>query len=240
MESTKSTISEKQIEDLCEVLSICLRKHGNEGFSEIRFAIAGLKREIHQLNNDVGISGNRILEMLVRGKTTPSMTGIGDPPRAKVIDSLRGFLGDARKITICDPYFFYTGKKSTDDALADLVNVLPRNFELLELFVLPAKESATDNRAASGNAELAYKFSQHIRKENQKVNLYTTDMIHDRIWIRRDGRNSKACLVGTSLNGLGNRIAFILGLPKRDLEEFESELSQIKHSQAPLPNIVAR
>lgn len=41
-----------------------------------------------------------------------------------------------------------------------------------------------------------------------------TDLIHDRIWI---ADRKRAIVVGTSLGGLGNRMAFILQLPRYDL-----------------------
>ncbi|TOB05723.1 hypothetical protein CGK13_21800, partial [Vibrio parahaemolyticus] len=44
----------------------------------------------------------------------------------------------------------------------------------------------------------------------------TTEEVHDRVWI--SDRN-RALVVGTSLNGIGNRAAFLLPLPDSDLNE---------------------
>lgn len=124
--------------------------------------------------------------------------------------------------------------------MADLANILPRKFDQIELFVLPSKQSKSEHPLASGNSELAQMFTKYCQERGAKIRLYLTPNIHDRIWIKQDRQNSKACLVGTSLNGLCNRIAFILGLPKKDLDDFESELSRIRQTETQINFVAAK
>ncbi len=52
--------------------------------------------------------------------------------------------------------------------------------------------------------------------------------MHDRVWIK-DGNRAK--VVGTSFNGLGKKLAFILNLPESDLRAFQTQLPRIRKRQ---------
>jgi hypothetical protein len=237
MTTPKTALSEEQIEELCEAISFCLAKNNNSLHEKLTLSLQEILHEQHSLRHEVNRNDEHIMEMLVGRRVAPSMTREGALPRATAIESLRSFVGNARKITICDPYLFATQRP--DEAMDDLANILPRKFDQVELFVLPSKQSKLEHPLASGNPELAQMFTKYCRERGAKIRLYLTPNIHDRIWIKQDGRNSKACLVGTSLNGLGNRISFILGLPKRDLDDFEFELSRIRQTETQLDFVAA-
>lgn len=239
MNKSNASLSEEQIDILCEAISFCLAKNNNSLHEKLATSLQKLLDGQNSLREDISHKDERVMELLVSRSVYPSMAREGVLPRARAIESLRGFIGDARKITICDPYLFALGNRSPDDAMADIENILPRKFDQIDLFVLPSKHSKPEQPLASGDSEFAKMFTKYCQERNAKIRLYLTQNIHDRIWIKHDRRNSKACLLGTSLNGLGNKISFILGLPKKDLEDFESELSRIRQSEA-LNYIAAR
>ena len=239
MSTSKAELSAEQIDTLCEAISYCMAKNNNSLHEKLTSSLREILHEQHALRRDFHQNGEHLLEMLVRGKVAPSIAREGPLPRTRAIESLRSFIGDARKITICDPYLFSSGSQNPEEIFADLINILPRTLDQIELFVPPSKHSSAEHPLASGNSELAQMFTKYCKERKAKIRLYLTSNIHDRIWIKQDGRNSKACLVGTSLNGLGNKIAFILGLPKKDLADFEDELSLIRNAGAKINYVAA-
>lgn len=61
------------------------------------------------------------------------------------------------------------------------------------------------------------------------VSVQATDAVHDRVWIadRREG-----IIVGTSFNGLGRKISFLVPLPPADFREFLNCLDTLGLSRA--------
>ena len=130
-------------------------------------------------------------------------------------------LHGAEKLTIADPYFFsWSGpnrifdkeKKYTDFIL----QLIPSTVKTLEIFHLPGP-----------NSRIFHKFDKMIRTKKIKPRYVETNEIHDRVFIKND---RDAVLLGTSLGGYGNKLAFILPIPKEDLMLFSKELERIKNA----------
>lgn len=75
------------------------------------------------------------------------------------------------------------------------------------------------------NNHIMEKISQFAKKKNICLANYETKEIHDRVWIKD---KSRGWVVGTSFNGLGNKLAFLLDLPHDDLVKFLDELDRIR------------
>ncbi|TOM09059.1 hypothetical protein CGH83_22850 [Vibrio parahaemolyticus] len=69
------------------------------------------------------------------------------------------------------------------------------------------------------------KIHKTLRSRNIKLTYIETNEIHDRVFIRDQ---DEAVLVGTSLGGYGNKLAFVLDLPNEDLENFKAALEKIR------------
>ncbi|TOM29243.1 hypothetical protein CGH80_23485, partial [Vibrio parahaemolyticus] len=84
----------------------------------------------------------------------------------------------------------------------------------LEVFHLPGPQG-----------EVKMKIHKTLRSRNIKLTYIETNEIHDRVFIRDQ---DEAVLVGTSLGGYGNKLAFVLDLPNEDLENFKAALEKIR------------
>jgi hypothetical protein len=136
--------------------------------------------------------------------------------RGSATTYLKNWLHDAKELIIADPFLF-SHRPSKDfpdvDSYADaLFDLFPGSMTSLDVFHLPG---------AQGPVREAIQ----LRADQRKIRLrrVETTELHDRVWIRD---NCHALGVGTSFNGLGNKIAFINKLPDEDLKDFNSELSR--------------
>lgn len=179
-------------------------------------------------NNELNRELLRAIEMLmVRGikvdccsgpETFRSLvlasSGIG---RAQAVESLRGFIGDAEKITICDPYFFSATEKDREEYIEYINDLIPLKCEKIEIY--------------TNSKNIQEKMITSIGKSlKKKLKVYTTEGIHDRVWLADSLLKRRGCVVGTSLNGIGKKISFILRLPKNDVNDFERELHILRSS----------
>jgi hypothetical protein len=144
------------------------------------------------------------------------VAGKGQEARHRSLAYLSDALGNAQRLTICDPYFYMPSRAKGGRPLdAELGEVLPEALTALELFVKP---DARDEATVATVAALC-------EGRGIALDIRLTHDIHDRVWIR-DGE--EGYIVGTSFNGLGNKCAFILPLPEEDLAVFQEELTRIR------------
>ena len=179
-------------------------------------------------NNELSRELLRAIEMLmVRGikvdcGSEPEMvrslvlasSGIG---RSQAVESLRGFIGDAEKITICDPYFFSATEKDRAGYIEYIHDLIPLKCEKLEIYTNPNNIQE----------KMIISIENSLKK---KLRVYGTEGIHDRVWLADSHSKRRGCVVGTSLNGIGKKISFILRLPKNDVNDFERELYILRSS----------
>ncbi|WP_078551317.1 coiled-coil domain-containing protein [Bacillus alkalicellulosilyticus] len=139
----------------------------------------------------------------------------GSLERKSGLEQLKKIVGRAKELIVIDPYFYKGGfsEIENEEYISNIIDIInPSNITRLHII--------TNKRH----------ISESIREElkslyGTKISESFTNNIHDRIWII-DHHN--ACLVGTSLNGIGSKLAFILPLPYKDLESLKKELKDSK------------
>lgn len=116
-----------------------------------------------------------------------------------------------RKLTIIDPYFFSNSRFAfTRSRLIEILTAGPPSLQWLE--VVTSEKSFDKTSAAS----LTKSLPPHIR-----LTVIKNGEFHDRFWIIND---SKGIVVGTSINGFGNKHFFIQDdfLSTRDVQRILS------------------
>lgn len=130
-------------------------------------------------------------------------------------------LHGAEKLVIVDPYFFsWSGPNKIFGKESQYTNfileLIPDTVQRLEVFHLPGP-----------NSRITHKFNKMVKSRKIKARYIETNEIHDRVFIKND---QSAILIGTSLGGYGNKLAFVLPIPDEDLSVFSRELERIKNS----------
>jgi len=188
-----------------------------EEIKRLQKQIDGLSEQVHNLSNKQFVCPLS-QESNQRSIVLKLLTGLPDRIKSER-KYLEKQISAAKKLIIVDPYFFSRGgpnrifdkeSKYTDF----IINLIPKSVSDLEIFHLPHP-----------NTRIKYKFHKMIRSRQIKVHYLETNEIHDRVFIIDD---EQAVLVGTSLGGYGNKLAFVLSIPKEDLENFTKELERIR------------
>lgn len=137
------------------------------------------------------------------------------------IKEIRDFTKNSEKLIIIDPYIF-SGKSSQAKKIAEdfartarLAENTPKNIRVI---YNPEKVTKEVKRAIEKSA----------KEYGVTLTSIGTEEIHDRIWI---SDRSRGLVVGTSLSGLGKRVAFLLDLPKADLDAILDFLDERKLSR---------
>ncbi len=130
-------------------------------------------------------------------------------------------LNGAETLTIADPYFFsWTGPNKIFDKESKytdfILQLIPPTVQKLEIFYLHGP-----------NSRIFHKFDKMIKSRKIKTQYVETNEIHDRVFIKNE---TDAVLLGTSLGGYRNKLAFILQIPDEDLSAFSKELERIKNT----------
>lgn len=195
-------------------------------FEREYYSVRELQDQIHQLSKQVGELSNRRTECALSDKSENHdgvmqlLTGL--PNRAKQERKyLDRQLHGAERLTIADPYFFsWSGPNKIfekESKYTDFIlQLIPQSVKYLEVFHLPGP-----------NSRITHKFEKMIRSRKIKARYIETNEIHDRVFIRND---CDAVLLGTSLGGYGNKLAFILPIPEEDLAVFSTELERIRNA----------
>lgn len=191
--------------------------------------LGGLQ-QIHQLSKQVGELTNRRTECALPDKSEKTegvaqfLTGLLNKTKQerKYLDRQ---IHGAERLTIADPYFFsWSGPnkifKKESKYTDFIIQLIPQSVKYLEVFHLPGP-----------NSRIFHKFGKMIKSRNIKTRFVETNEIHDRVFIKND---SDGVLLGTSLGGYGNKLAFILPILEKDLTAFSTELERIKKAKKPL------
>lgn len=160
----------------------------------------------------------------------------GGTPRKESLREFRSWVSGASRVIVADPYFMHGNpkawnwrelssedkKKKAEEYATEVAKVL-KGIEKLDIFHLPdaPKEMKTAMR------RVVFKCLKTPPR------CYPTCEIHDRVWIR-DGLDAR--IVGTSFGGIGSKLAFMLPLPKADLEAFQEELDRIRRESGGKPS----
>lgn len=198
-------------------------------------AIAGLQQEltdlgfIPPLHPELDLQLRRISGMLtdMAGSRTVAPAAGGsamddlsvEAPLTAGLGSLSqlasAFVG-CNTLTICDETLLQgLYGVSPRTYLADLEVALPLGLRQLEIFVKPGKRDGT----------IATGLHEFCSNKNIVLVHRLTKELHDRVWIFDQRR---AFVIGASFNGLTDKCAFILELPREDRERYVGKLRQIR------------
>lgn len=190
------------------------------------YRLGELQEQVHQLTKQVRELADRQVICPLSDKSEEHggvmqlLTGLPNKEKQER-KYLERQLHGAEKLIIADPYFFsWSGPNRTFDKesrYTDFVlRLIPSTVKSLEVFHLPGP-----------NSRIFHKFDKMIKSRKIKTRYVETNEIHDRVFIKND---CDAVLLGTSLGGYGNKLAFILPIPKEDLTIFSNELERIKNA----------
>ena len=133
-------------------------------------------------------------------------------------DDLMSWLHDCHTLEIADPYFFQMGSYRDPYLLVEEFHgLLPRCLRRVTIYHRPKPHKL-----------LFESFAACMRRLDINTQYFRTTVLHDRVWIK-NGNSAK--VVGTSFNGLGNKLAFILNLPEADRNSFQEQMSAIRGRQ---------
>lgn len=138
------------------------------------------------------------------------------------LKEIRDFTKDTEKLIVIDPYIFSGSKEAAS--------------QIAQEFARAARISGRQLRDVhivydlSHSTNAVKKAVENVAKTHVRLTMSTSEDMHDRVWI---ADRNRALAVGTSLNGIGKRAAFLLPLPKSDLDallEFmdENSLSRVR------------
>lgn len=135
------------------------------------------------------------------------------------LKEIRDFTKDTKELIIIDPYIF----GGTTDKASTYIEEFKRcsridNQSINKIHIIYSSRHGNTTAIKNGIKKLA-------RDNNCILTSYDSDKIHDRIWIKD---KTEAIVVGTSFGGIGNRLCFILDLPKYDLTNLLDYLSEEK------------
>jgi hypothetical protein len=126
----------------------------------------------------------------------------------KVVEKFILSLCGVKRLVIIDPYFY--SKSNTIDTSTVFRNLVSGISSKLEevIFITNGKknEMKADIHAAINSISAVV-----------QIKDFVTDEFHDRFWIDPD--NGVGVVMGTSLNGLGNKIALVDKLRPEDVNE---------------------
>ncbi|MEK8017755.1 MAG: hypothetical protein VSS75_012860 [Candidatus Parabeggiatoa sp.] len=151
-----------------------------------------------------GLSSLYKFEIVMEDITSPSMTvdEIKDV-FLKFVEKLNG----VKNLVIIDSYFYASSNNNATSIFSEALSLISEKIENI-YFVTNGRNN--DNKTSIHDSVRAVKSSISIQD-------ITTDKFHDRFWINPESK--KGIVVGTSLNGLGRKIALIDRLQEDDVEE---------------------
>lgn len=192
------------------------------------FGRTGLRWHVEEIHNQL----HQIREEVTRLRNEPVRCAYTED-RGQVLHMLTGMPGETERdlkyikkksqsnewLIITDPYFLqwsgpnraFVSEKIYTEYIVDYI---PKDLKKLDLFILP-----------DPNKRIQKKFNDKIRSRGTLISYWETTEIHDRTIIRD---NMTGTMMGTSFGGLGNKLAFILDIPPKDLENFMQQLNRIR------------
>lgn len=151
-----------------------------------------------------GLSSLYNFEIVMEDITSPSMSvdEIKDV-FLKFIEKLNG----VKNLVIIDPYFYASSNNNATGIFSEALTLISEKIENI-FFVTNGRNH--DNKSS---------IHASVREVKNSISIQdiTTDKFHDRFWINTESK--KGIVMGTSLNGLGKKIALIDSLQEDDVEE---------------------
>jgi len=174
-------------------------------FHQIPLPVYSFRQQFLEHIAEHGLSSLYNFTIVMEDVTSPSMS-INDIEN--VIGKFLASLNGAKRLVVIDPYFY--SKSSTIDVAIVFKNLLSGISGALEEVMFVTNGKKADAKADIHAVISALDTSIQIRD-------FTTDEFHDRYWIDPD--NNTGIVMGTSLNGLGKKIALVDKLSEDDVVE---------------------
>ncbi|AQV96570.1 hypothetical protein BJN34_22140 [Cupriavidus necator] len=168
------------------------------------------RREFVEYIAEHGLHSLFKLQLVMEDITSPSMAL--DEVEAVVTKFVRTLL-PAKRLVIVDPYFYRPGS-DTDAFVARLLGQQAATLE--QVFILSNGSGSMKSKMHAAFASVA---------PNVAVFDTSTDVFHDRFWLNPD--QGTGIVMGTSLNGLGKRIALVDKLSRSDAQEVLAEARKL-------------
>jgi len=129
--------------------------------------------------------------------------------RASGLREIRDFTAETKSLIIVDPYIF-SGPSDKAETITNefkkSVRAAGKHIKRIHFVYDPDPSNTT--------TAIRNSIKQMLKDESVHITEAQSNVLHDRIWI---SDRKRAIVVGTSLNGIGGRVAFILPLPNEDL-----------------------
>lgn len=153
------------------------------------------------------------LQLVMEDITSPSMAI--DEVETVVAKFVRTLL-PAKRLVIVDPYFYKPGS-DTDAFVARLLGQQAATLEQVFIF-------------SNGSGSMKSQMHAAFATVAPKVAVFdtSTDAFHDRFWINPD--EGTGIVMGTSLNGLGKKIALVDKLSRSDVQDVMVEARKLNSS----------
>ena len=147
-----------------------------------------------------------LLHLIVSGTIDSAKDGMSE---------LRRWLKGAKKVIVCDPYFFHYPSsdlfKTVEDYAAGLRNIFPASVKDIDVY--------SNSYTTSVRRCVLKKM-----KDGRNVRHFSSHEIHDRFVIK-DGKEGR--LIGTSFGGFGRKFFAMIDLPPHDVCDVVSELRKL-------------
>lgn len=174
-------------------------------FGQIMAPVLYLRDEITTHILEHGLSSLYSFSIVMEDITSPSLT-IDDIEKlvAKFVARIDG----AKRILVIDPYFYAPSR--TTNVADSFKNLLGHAISALEEIIFVTNGQNTASKADIHAAVTAL-------APACKIVDFVTSEFHDRFWVDPD--SSKGLVMGTSLNGLGRKVALVDRLNAADVAE---------------------
>lgn len=165
------------------------------------FPVNSLRDEIITHLVEEGLSSLLKFNVIMEDITSPSMA-INDIE--KVICAFVQRIAPASRLLVIDPYFYSANSSA-------------KSHELFTRLISPLYPNLKDIFVISNNPSGPTCVAMHseLRAKGVQVTDRKSNQFHDRFWINPD--NKKGLVIGTSLNGIGNKIALVDHLNNQDV-----------------------
>lgn len=147
---------------------------------------------------------------------TISMEDIASPSMAvndieEIFKKYVNKLVPAKRLLIIDPYFYAENSNAN-------------THQLFVRLIAPVIDQLEEIHIVSNNSNGPMRTLMHteITNKNSNITIFdtTTNKFHDRFWININ--DNKGIVVGTSLNGIGNKISIVESINEIDTQELIS------------------
>jgi len=173
-------------------------------------------------------SSNTPVELIVNGGASVTAKERG---KNQADEALSSWLQDAVEVIAIDPFLFKREKtadhnETTEDTsnydvdYADaLLGIFGTNKTIKFIYKgNPSKNEGGPTKVSQG---VANRVADQVTSKKLKVTFHVVEDLHDRVWLKRDGKERwHGKVIGTSRGGIGRRPTYIIDMPQADINNY--------------------